>query len=312
MSANRGNTRLQMAANTLPPHRKFLSPGFYSAEELTNYVDAAKNMIAGSPVFHEFFADGVPGGPERVLKSIDFLNHGDPDGPARVVFWISMLVYWPKMQEYVENNWPNSLSSPRGQRFLANVEQSIGLFCYGNLVDVELLEHMRNAINVYVFEEQCETQTIVLNQDPLSKKRQAPTEPECVRLSKEMTKKQKLLDQTQGTIAKSKKRPVLLGEEFRRRIDTFREGMHLQFKIRGKVSRAKVLEAFSRYERLDFIVRIFLIISRLECCQMIRLQGKTGAIGVALEAWVPAGQQFEQDEDEEFPVDSFDELDLDL
>ncbi|MBB18379.1 MAG: hypothetical protein CMP20_02780 [Rickettsiales bacterium] len=294
----------------LPPHRRFLSPGFYTEEELTNYVDAAKTMLCGSDVFNEFFADGVPNGPERVLKSIDFLNHGDPDGPARVVFWMSMLVYWPKMQQYVEKNWPGSLSSPYGQQFLANVENSIGLFCYGNLVDVELLQHMRNAMNIYVFEQQTQTQTIVVRQDPLSgkRKRQTDCESECVVQSKEMVKKQKLLNKTQGTVAKSKKRPVLLGEEFIRRIDTFRENMHLQFGIRGQVSREKILNAFSRYERLDFIVRIFLIIARLEGCQMIRLQGKTGAVGVALEAWVPIGQQFEQEEDEEIDIDDLDLL----
>ena len=293
----------------LPPHRRILTPGFYTEEELTNYVDAAKNMISGSDVFNEFFADGVPGAPERVLKSIDFLNHGDPDGPARVVFWISMLVYWPKMQEYVEQNWPGSISSPHGQQFLANVENSIGLFCYGGLVDVELLDHMRNAMNLYVFEEQSNAQHVVLRQDPLSRKRQADFEPESVVLSKEMVKKQKLLDQSQGTIEKCKQRPIFLSEEYRRRIDTFRENMHLQFKIRGQASRAKILNVFSCYERLDFIVRIFLIIARLEGCQMIRLQGKTGTIGVALEAWVPVCQQFEQeDEDSEMDLDVLDLL----
>ena len=296
-----------MAANQLPPHQRFLSPGFYTEEELTNYVDGAKNMIAGSPVFHEFFADGVPNGPERVLKSIDFLNHGDPEGPARVVFWISALVYWPKMQEYVEEHWPGSLSSEAGQRFLANVEQSIGLFCYGGLVDVELLQHMRNALNIYIFEQQ----NVVLTKDPISKKRQPDFDGECIQQSREMTKKQKLLDETQGTVAKSKKRPVLVAEEFRRRIGKFRQNMHLQFTIRGQVSRPKMLEAFSRYERLDFIVRIFLIISRLECCQMIRLQGKTGTIGIELEAWVPVSQQFEPDEAEHDEID-IDILDLEL
>lgn len=296
----------------LPPHRRFLNRALFNPEELTNYIDSTKKMIVGSDVFDESFAGGVPIAPQSVLQSIDFINHGDPLGPGRQVFWIAMLVHWPEMKSFVEQIWPGSLESPWGKRFLANVDAQITAFCSGKTVDTELLDEMRNAMDICVLEEQMAGAVPAIARDPIANKRvkDADAAP-CLEESRRMEKRQRTLKETSGSIAKAAKRPVLLHEEFRERIEQYRENWHLQSIVRGRVTKEVIEETYCKFQRLDFMARILLIITRLEICQRIRLMGKTGDQGVLLEQWVPTGQQYELEDPDELPIDELED-DLDL
>lgn len=298
-----------MADTGLEPHRRFCSRSLFTPEELTDNLNGVRNMILQSKIFEEAFAMGVPGGPPAILNELDFVINFDPSGPGRQCLWLSMLAYWPAMQEFVEKNWPGSLSSEHGKEFLTRIDECVMMFLYGNSSDRDLLDQFRDANDLRVAKEQLCGASPSLATVPHSRSVLDVESIPIFAASKKLEEQQQQLESTTGTIEATEERPVLLAEKFRKALEAYRTHWHLQSKVRGATTYEEVEVAFEDLQKTDFIAKIFTIIIRLSTCQRHRIMGSTSDSGVLLENWNRAQIELAED-DCSAPGDDDDEFDL--